>query len=427
MNFISPKLINQALLCILILGFCFALTGTSVAQDCTPGTFSVTNPTSMSCRPYSTSLFNKPLPNAGSGGPMTHLAPNSDAIAQNTLGPGFTYVATPGSADTTANPFYYGRSSDPIYKVDSCAAPGNDPAHNPTGTFWHIPNGARFSGLNGDRFFSVWDQSTNKVFSAYHYAMPGVTLPACSATTQQTACSFPNVTYCSMADYATDKGYQAGNGGGDSLWEAPAALMIRQDEWISGTINHALYLNGSCEAVGTSVFPAGSGHAAQCSNPAGPKPLHGSLYFMDYSDAQIASMNIPAWKKTIIKAMAHYGGYFGDTNDNGITQGTYPTRYEGGEAYLTAGTTSPLFGWLAGQGITPHGDGTSQDYSLSYWSGIPNLAGPNCPGSTCDVAHHTHIADQCVPLGLAGQAGGCVDAATNALPSAPTSLTATVQ
>jgi hypothetical protein len=357
---------------------------------------------------------------------MDHLAPNSDAIARNTLLPGATYVATPGSADTTANPMYYGRASDPIYKVDSCSNPGGVAANNPSGTFWHIPNGARFSGLNGDRFFSVWDQTSNRVLSAYNYGSGGVTLPGCSATSTAAACSMGSMGYCTMANYTTDKGYGAGNGGGDSLGEAPTALMLRTDEWMSGTINHALYINGSCETAAT-VFPA-VGHAFTCgSDKSGsPRPAHGALYFMDYTDAQIASMNIPAWQKAIIKAMAHYGGYFGDTN-NSSDQGTYPTRYEGGEAYLTAGTVSPLFAWLASQGVGHNTDGTSQDYHLTYWAGIPNLTGPGCPGSTCGVTQHTHIADPCVPLGLAGQAGGCVDNTPPADLPAPTGLAAVVK
>ena len=83
---------------------------------------------------------------------MNHVAPNSDAIIQNPgnfLGTGTTYIAPPGSQDTTANPFYYGRSSDPIYVVNSCTNADGDP-YNPVGTFWHIPNQAQFSGLNGD-------------------------------------------------------------------------------------------------------------------------------------------------------------------------------------------------------------------------------------------------------------------------------------
>jgi hypothetical protein len=218
--------------------------------------------------------------------------------------------------------------------------------------------------------------------------------------------------YCSMADYSTDKGYQAGNGAGDSLTQAPAALYIRSNEWITGQIKHALYLNGSCEGgtAGQTVFPATPGiTAAQCGDPAGPKPIHGSLFFMDYTDAQVNAMGLPAWKKAIVLATTHYGAYFGDTNDSAApghgNQGAYPTRYEGGEGYLTAGLTYPLQPWLSGQAGVNGGVGSNQQ--MNYWANIPNVTGPNCPTSTCGVLQHTHIADPCVPEGLAGVAGGC--------------------
>jgi len=361
---------------------------------------------------------------------MNHLAANSDAIVQNqgtgyssggsggnVLGTGTTYIAPPGAQDTTATPFYYGRSVDPVYMFNSCGAADGSP-YNPIGQSFHIPSNAQFSGLHGDQFFSVWDQVSNQVLSAYKY----------NSGTQLIGIGpgpFPAVGYCAMAVYATDKGYQAGSGAGDSLHEAPSALYIRSSEWINGQINHALYLNGSCEALVNNgsgpqtVFPASSSHAAQCADPAGPKPIHGSLFFVDYTDTQIATFasgGMAPWKVAILHAMAHYGGYFGDTNDSAAPghgdQGMYPTRYEGGEGYLTAGLTYPLQPWLAGQAGISGGVGSNQQ--LNYWGGvpIPNVVGPNCPTSTCGILQHMHIADPCVPLGLAGQPGGCTSVGT---------------
>jgi hypothetical protein len=274
------------------------------------------------------------------------------------------------------------------------------------GTFWHIPNQARFSGLIGDQFFTVWDQTTNLILGAYKYNSGVQAIPNCTATTTGSACSMGSMGYCVKANYTTDKGYQVGNGGADSLTNGPQALTIRAAEWIAGTINHALYLNGSCEggASGQSVFPATPGHtASQCADPAGPKPIHGSLIFMDYTDAQVNAMGLPPWQKAIILAMTHYGGYFGDTNDSAAAghdnQGMYPTRYEGGEAYVTAGITYPLQQWLAGQPGVKGGVGSNQQ--LNYWANIPLVGGT-------DVVHHTHIADPCVPTALTGLPGGCV-------------------
>jgi glucose/arabinose dehydrogenase len=39
---------------------------------------------------------------------------------------------------------------------------------------------------------------------------------------------------------------------------------------------------------------------------------------LEMSDAQIQALSVPAWKKTILAALAHYGGYVGDTGGPGF-------------------------------------------------------------------------------------------------------------
>ncbi len=413
--------------------------GTLFAQSCTPpgGGWSISNQPPVGCRPYPNSLWVKQLPNAGSGGPMNHLAPNSDAIIQNqgsgyssggTGGnflPGAGGVAAGTTGDSAGVPLYYGRASDPIYKVDQCRFHGGQGGalHDPAGTFWHVPNGAYMSDSThpgADAFLAVWDQTKNMVLQLYGGTLSGNRhLPNCTATTNATACSMGPISFCNQANYTTDPGWNAGDGG-DSLHNAPVALSIRGVEWIWPTadnpdykgIKHALYLNGSCEASLPAVFPGIGGGAAQCNDPAGPKPIHGSLIFMDYTDAQIEAMNIPAWRKPIIWTMSHYGGYFGDTNDSAApghgNQGTYFTRSESVEAYRLAGIDWPITFWMSGQGFGPAYSNMTTKFWGDFPGTLPNVVGPNCPSSTCGAIFHTHIADQCVALGLAGQPGGCV-------------------
>jgi hypothetical protein len=121
---------------------------------------------------------------------MTHLAPNSDAIAQATMQPGHTAgIAGPGGADTQGNALYYGRSTDPIYKVDTCVHQSASP-YNPLGTFVHVPDQSAYSGGESDQFFTVWDQTPNLMMSLYTsdgpYPSP---LPHCTATTTATTCN----------------------------------------------------------------------------------------------------------------------------------------------------------------------------------------------------------------------------------------------
>ncbi len=149
-------------------------------------------------------------------------------------------------------------------------------------------------------------------------------------------------------------------------------------------------------------------------------------------------MGLPAWQKTLITAMSHYGGYVDVTGSSSGTGGLsfYP---ESGLAYQiqTGGTTSgqsngvkvsggtpdPIFAYLSSQGISSSGSsGTVLKYNLFWLANIPNVNGSG-------VANHMHMADPCVALGYAGQSGGCAAASgqTQTAPRAPTGLTATVQ
>ena len=144
-----------------------------------------------------------------------------------------------------------------------------------------------------------------------------------------------------------------------------------------------------------------------CSAPGiGARPKHGALYFLDYTDEQIESMGLPAWQKPMIVAMAHYGGYVGDTW--GMNHGTLPSRFEGADAFATAGIDCPIFKWLDGQrGVRTHTDAGSLVYTGGWWENLGNYTGVNCKVVPCGVLHHMHVADECVPLGMAGLVGGC--------------------
>jgi len=233
-------------LTVLLLG---ALASTLARQpdpSCVSGNWSVENQPPAHCTPYPKGLFQMKLPNAGKGGPTDHLAPDSDEIAANSLLMGDLngtqlpifreddhLAQTSGMADSDTNPIYYGRASDPIWKVTACARPGNDPKHNPNSTFWHIPENASYSGkVGGDMFLIVWDQTNNLMFSSYSASEKFI--GACAATTEAEACPLPKMAFCTFADYSDDLGYTDAvpggihrNGGGDSLDSAPAALLYR--------------------------------------------------------------------------------------------------------------------------------------------------------------------------------------------------------
>lgn len=408
----------------------------AVGQNCTPpgGGWTQSNRPPVGCTPYPNGLWVKPLPGAGNGGPMNHLAPNSDAVANCAMTDcgassslGGWAPATPGSDDLDGQPLFYGHTADPKYTI-TCQFVPNDGVHDPTGLAIHSPSGTKFANIGGsDQWLEVWDQTTNTILSLYKYHGDQV-WPACGSG--QT-CAAPQSEYCGKANYSTDPGFKQGLnvGKSDSLGNAPFALTITADEWVAGNIPHAVYLNTDCEDTSTGPSFPGVGQARDCgsiSKANTNRPKHGSLLFFDYTDAQINAMNLPLWQKPLIKAMSHYGGYQGDTGDGA----THISRYESGQAYLLAGVAWPLqnfLGTVNGIHCTGPGNATGSQcrYSMGAFNGIPNVTGPNCPTSTCGVLQHAHIADPCVPLGLAGLPGGCVTA--GALPPpAPSNLTTVV-
>ena len=105
-------------------------------------------------------------------------------------------------------------------------------------------------------------------------------------------------------------------GGGTAAGTATPAGLITEPELASGTINHALSINLPC--TNGVVYPADGANGLPCSqiqgeNSTGAAPL-GTLLQLNMTDAQIAASGAPAWEKTIMTAMAHYGMYVNDTD-----------------------------------------------------------------------------------------------------------------
>ena len=103
----------------------------------------------------------------------------------------------------------------------------------------------------------------------------------------------------------------------------------------AGQINHALFMVIECSS-GTTVYPATGGAGSRCSDPAGAPPM-GARFQLDMSDAEIGSLHVPAWKKTILRAMARYGMYFGDTGSGG-----WGLQMESGASYTSFGFEDAL-------------------------------------------------------------------------------------
>jgi hypothetical protein len=110
------------------------------------------------------------------------------------------------------------------------------------------------------------------------------------------------------------------------------AGKLRAEELAAGQIDHALFMSVRCDS-GRAVYPATKG-GLPCSAiglPDADAPNMGTRFQLDLTDAEIGALPVPAWKQAILRAMAHYGMYVGDTG------GTWAIKQEGGTTYTSFG------------------------------------------------------------------------------------------
>lgn len=245
-----------------------------------------------------------------------------------------------------AHPRYHAKASDPLYTIQL----DQNWSGSTNGQRIRIPNGARWAGYPSsttptDRHITIvqedgWEYDFHKVFS-----ISGGVIHA---------------NFGSKLRIDGD-----GRGGGSTVANFGClAGMIRSDELITGRIEHALFCTIQ-KSDGTNVYPAltsGAGSVASGDDKANYPPL-GARFQLVYSDAEIEALAIPAWKKPILRAMARYGMYFGDTGGpSGIK-----TMLESPETYRSFGIPDPAVAWAAANGLPKNSGGK---YIIDLRSGV---------------------------------------------------------
>jgi hypothetical protein len=126
--------------------------------------------------------------------------------------------------------------------------------------------------------------------------------------------------------------------------------MIRASELEAGRIDHALVMVVDCTS-GSFVWPAAKTDS-KCSDPTDAPPM-GARFQLAMSDAQIDGLAVPSWKKTILRAAAHYGAYVGDSTSSPWSL----AGFESGTSYTSFGVEDPMVGLARRAGIKPTGGG----------------------------------------------------------------------
>jgi hypothetical protein len=259
-------------------------------------------------RPYAdSSPFNQPLPDS------PRLLSNSGAIVRNVVSAGPADKLTAGNAGSKWDywhPTYYSKPGDPVFKLHCYEDWGTCPIE---GHEIHVPNAAR-PAAGGDAHMTVVDAASGWEYDLYKVRSK----PAGGGTIEFRWGGRTRIDGDGLRSAATVSGF--GN----------LAGVIRAQEMAAGEIRHALFMVIPCSS-GQKVFPATGGSGSVCSDRSSAPPM-GARFQLDMSEGEISALHVPAWKKTILRAMAEYGMYFGDTGG-----GSWGLQMESGSTYESFG------------------------------------------------------------------------------------------
>ncbi len=325
--------------------------------DCGLGTFGPGRWPSACWRPYAqTSPFNVAVP------PNPRVLPGSRAMVDRVLkmGPIAELVVAADTQSDYYHPVYWSQPTDPVYTLHCTRSWGICEIE---GLQVHIPAAAR-PAAGDDGHLAVVDQ-----LSGWEYDLWQVKDKRPEGGTL-------NISWGGRTEIK-------GDGLGSDATAAHFGLLagiIRYEEMLEGRIDHALFMFVGCTAD-SYVHPA-RGKASVCENQHNAPPS-GQYFWLDMSDREIDALDVPAWKKTILRALAHYGAFVGDTGGNEA----FGFAFESGSSYTSFGMPDPFAQFAARQksGVR-HRDGK---YYFDVASGV-------------DWRHRLRALDPCVVSAACG-------------------------
>ena len=287
-------------------------------------------------RPYADdSPFNEPLP------AHPRLDRRSAAYVRELTRRGGPSDLEAGDADTSSDwqhPTYFARPGDPRFRVH-CWEPG--PPCEIEGVTVRIPRGARAAGSwklgrDGDGHMTVVD-----VAPRMEYDFWNVTTPPDKVRPGRGGHRVLRVGWGGMTRID-------GDGLGSNATAAAfgnLAGIIRVQELRAGEIDHALFMVIDCSSAHW-VYPARD-HGSVCRHHEDAIPF-GTRFQLDMSDDEIRALDVPSWKRTILRAMAHYGMFAGDTGGS-----PWDLEFESSSTYTSFGYADPLVAYARESGIAP--------------------------------------------------------------------------
>ncbi len=282
-------------------------------------------------RPFTaTSPFNRRVPSS------PPVAADSEAVVRRLLGFGALKHLEAGHADTAddfGHPTYYSGPGDPVFRLHCyeeswgrCEIEGHE---------IHVPDAAR-PAAGADGHLAVVDQVSGWEYDLYKVRSK----PAGGGVLEFRWGGRTRIDGDGLGSEATAAGF------------ANLAGVVRAAELAAGRIDHALFVTVHCDA-GRAVFPARkSGRScALLGESTDDAPPMGAHLWLAMSPDEIAALPVPEWKKTVLRAMAQYGMFVGDTGG-----GSWGLKLQSGSTYTSFGFADELVGFARENGWTPYGD-----------------------------------------------------------------------
>ncbi len=300
-------------------------------------------------RPFdAASPFNTPLP------ARPRIAPRSREIVRALLRHSDRPLDIEAHEDGRGGePTYWSTRADPLFRISCTRGWGRCPLE---GSRIRIPAGARPEGGRGsdveDAHMTIVDRRRGRIYELWQ-----VRRDELPATGGRLRVSWAGIT-------------SLHGSGADGLGSATAARFsslagrVRAEEMAAGRVDHALFVVLPCDN-GRYVYPARKS-GARCRGWSGAPPM-GARLQLGYSDAEIAALRVPAWKRTLLRAMARYGMFFGDTG----TPGLFTLERETGLQYTVAGRRDRWLDFARSNGFWRwEGDGDGAVYIGDLASGV---------------------------------------------------------
>jgi hypothetical protein len=262
------------------------------------------------------------------------LHPRSAQIVQRLLSWGTAQNMLAGHSGTSGDyyhPVYFSKSTDPEFQLDATQNWGTSEIE---GHRIRIPDAAK-PAAGGDGHMAVITED------GWEYDMWTVSSkPAGGGTLRFGWGGRTRVDGDGLGSNATAAHFGLAGG------------IIRAPELEAGRIDHALFMGVKCtDAHAKAVYPAAPNTAEPCSLhhslPDADAPPMGSRFVLDMSEAEIDALAVPAWKKTILKAMASYGMIVGD----GIGGAAWGLQLESGSTYTSFGQRDRVAEFARNAGI----------------------------------------------------------------------------